>query len=50
MRPSVKQPYYYIINIDDPSKKDNTYNDQKRKEKVKSGEEERYGNAVLPIM
>lgn len=50
MRPSVKQPYYYIINIDDPSKKDNTYNDQTRKQIVEAGDEKRYGNAVLPIM
>lgn len=50
MRPSVKQPYYYIINIDDPEKGDRKNTDQEKNKIVESGQEERYGNAVLPIM
>jgi hypothetical protein len=53
MRPSVKQPYYYIINITDPSGskggKENT--DQVKNNVFKeTGEEKRYGNSVTPIM
>lgn len=40
MRPSVKQPYYYIINIDDPS--------QLRTAGDPSTNQNRYGNSYLP--
>ena len=51
MRPSVKQPYYYIINIDDPEKGGQENTDQFKNENVgRTGEENRYGNSVMPIM
>lgn len=53
MRPSVKQPYYYIINIKDPIKTGSINTDQS-KDKITSrdqyGKEPRYGNSVMPIM
>ena len=52
MRPSVKRPYYYIINISDPVKTDaNGKNYMISNEAKKSvGQPKRYGNSVLPIM
>jgi len=50
MRPSVKQPYYYIINIENPGEKDLENKGQIKNDKVKVGQEERYGNSVMPIM
>ena len=55
MQPSVKRPYYYIINIDEPNKSgtSQTLSDDKKKE-VRDSQgnirHERYGNSVLPIM
>lgn len=46
MRPSVKQPYYYIINIDEPADV-NLSVDSITGEKIKGI---RYGNTKLPIM
>ena len=46
MRPSVKRPYYYIINIQDPVK--NGLSDDIKKDVTNSGN--RYGNSVQPIM
>lgn len=45
MRPSVRRPYYYIINISDPSKLVVPSNEAKKGAGV-----QRYGNSVLPIM
>jgi hypothetical protein len=40
MRPSVKQPYYYIINIEDPEKSEDRKNtDQEKNKLVDSGQE-----------
>ena len=50
MRPSVKQPYYYIINIEDPGKTGQQNIDQFKNENVLRGTEDRYGNSVVPIM
>ena len=46
MKPSVKRPYYYIINIEDPIK-DGLSDDDKKKEVDQA---RRYGNSVQPIM
>lgn len=48
MRPSVKRPYYYIINLEDPEK--GMIPDSQKNELVISGSEKRYGNATKPIM
>lgn len=50
MRPSVKQPYYYIINIEEP--KDSTPNQlpDSEKNQVVGGNGVRYGNTIKPIM
>lgn len=51
MRPSVKQPYYYIINIEDPVKGGQENTDQFKNANVdRTGQEQRYGNSVVPIM
>ena len=49
MRPSMKRPYYYIINIEEPSK-DPTFTDGNRKKITVNGQEQRYGNSTKPIM
>lgn len=55
MKPSVKRPYYYIINIEDPDKS-NIISDDKKKEISKDQNGDyirtgiRYGNSVQPIM
>lgn len=50
MKPSVKRPYYYIINIEDPNKTTGSgiISDDIKKDPNNSGT--RYGNATLPIM
>lgn len=48
MRPSVKQPYYYIINIQDPNKAGIA--DSVKMNDVLNGTEKRYGNSVQPTM
>lgn len=52
MRPSVKRPYYYIINISDPAKTDANGKDYMISNEAKKsvGQPKRYGNSVLPIM
>ena len=49
MQPSMKRPYYYIINIEDPTK-NTTFTDENRKGITESGKEQRYGNSTKPIM
>ncbi len=49
MKPSVKQPYYYIINVSNPTKLNNTP-DSVKKQNTSQGSEVRYGNASMPIM
>lgn len=49
MQPSMKRPYYYIINIEDPSK-NSAFTDDARKQIIKKGDEKRYGNSTKPIM
>ena len=46
MKPSVKRPYYYIINIEEPVKSGKSDDDKKKE--VDSAI--RYGNSVQPIM
>jgi hypothetical protein len=50
MKPSVRQPYYYIINIEDPVKGGQENTGQEKNKMVNPGQESRYGNSVMPIM
>lgn len=51
MKPSIKRPYYYIMNISDPKKQDtNSLSLSERNDIVQAGAEQRYGNSTKPIM
>lgn len=49
MKPSIRQPYYYIINTTDPNKVF-TFSDDSKKQNTSQGSETRYGNSVQPTM
>ncbi len=51
MEPSYKRPYYYIINVTDPSKKTVTSESVDAKTATAiAGNDKRYGNATIPVM
>lgn len=54
LKPSIKQPYYYIVNIDEPQPNpfgDRDSDDLKKLQATGSQQpDKRYGNPVLPIM
>lgn len=49
MKPSVKQPYYYIMNLSDTEPVEK-YNESSREEAASEAQLNRYGNPVLPTM
>lgn len=51
MKPSYKRPYYYIFNINDPSKSGSSAVSNDTKSAITAdGKEQRYGNATIPMM
>lgn len=50
LKPSVKNPYYYIINIEDPTQSNKAVRDDDKKLIANLGNDVRYGNSVMPIM
>lgn len=49
MKPSVKQPYYYIMNLSDQTP-NATYNEETQESTASSQGLQRYGNSVMPTM
>lgn len=49
MKPSVKQPYYYIMNISDPTLTV-AFNEETQEATASTGVMTRYGNATKPVM
>lgn len=50
MKPSVKQPYYYIMNISDPVLDKSQYHTDEDKDLLAVSTYERYGNSTMPTM
>lgn len=50
LKPSVKNPYYYIINIDDPSLDTNVDTSESIKKTQLGSVSKRYGNSYKPVM
>lgn len=50
MKPSVKQPYYYIMNISDPVLDKSQYHTDEDKDLLAVSTYERYGNSTIPTV
>lgn len=50
MKPSVKQPYYYIMNISEPILEKDGYTDEDKDQIAAANQYRRYGNSTMPTM
>ena len=50
MKPSVKQPYYYIMNVSDPVLDQSSYHTDEDKDALAVSMYQRYGNSTVPKM